>query len=66
MTLDQLRAERSEARKLRYHLNELISHADNRLALPMIGAVLNANNVRLESVVGAPYLTTWIVSLHRD
>ncbi|MGK7752683.1 MULTISPECIES: DUF6478 family protein [unclassified Roseovarius] len=38
MTLEQLRAERSEARKLRYHLNELISHADNRLALPMIGS----------------------------
>ena len=38
MTLGQLRAERSEARKLRYHLNELISHADNRLALPMIGS----------------------------
>lgn len=38
MTLEQLRAERSEARRLRYHLNELISHADNRLALPMIGS----------------------------
>ena len=33
-----LRRERSQARKLRYLLNEVISVADNRLALPMIGS----------------------------
>lgn len=33
-----LRAERARARKLRYSLNEVISTADNRLALPMIGS----------------------------
>lgn len=33
-----LRRERSRARKLRYLLNEVISTADNRLALPMIGS----------------------------
>lgn len=38
MDFDQLRRERADARKLRYHLNELISLADNRLALPMIGS----------------------------
>ncbi|MEM7075492.1 MAG: DUF6478 family protein [Pseudomonadota bacterium] len=38
MDLGDLRRERSEARKLRYHLNELISHADTRLALPIIGS----------------------------
>lgn len=34
----QLRSERGRARKLRYLLNEVISVADNRLALPMIGS----------------------------
>lgn len=38
MDLPQLIKERSEARKLRFHLNELISRADDRLALPMIGS----------------------------
>ena len=38
MSLSHLRSERAQARKLRYHLNELISVADNRLALPMIGS----------------------------
>jgi len=33
-----LRRERGRARKLRYLLNEVISVADNRLALPMIGS----------------------------
>ena len=33
-----LRLERGRARKLRYLLNEVISVADNRLALPMIGS----------------------------
>ena len=33
-----LRQERARARKLRYLLNEVISTADNRLALPMIGS----------------------------
>lgn len=33
-----LRRERARARKLRYLLNEVISVADNRLALPMIGS----------------------------
>ncbi|MRU14993.1 hypothetical protein FDP25_06075 [Roseovarius sp. A21] len=38
MRISQLRSERARARKLRYWLNELISVADNRLALPMIGS----------------------------
>src|SRR6056297_1331737 len=38
MRMSQLRSERAQARKLRYWLNELISVADNRLALPMIGS----------------------------
>jgi len=38
MKLSRLRLERSRARKLRYLLNEVISVADNRLALPMIGS----------------------------
>lgn len=38
MSQAMLRAERARARKLRYSLNELISTADNRLALPMIGS----------------------------
>jgi len=38
MSLSHLRSERAQARKLRHHLNELISVADNRLALPMIGS----------------------------
>lgn len=36
--LDQLRTQRSKARELRTHLNELIHVADERLALPMIGS----------------------------
>ena len=38
MDLTDLRAERARARKLRYFLNEVISVADNRLSLPMIGS----------------------------
>lgn len=38
MSLAQIRTERARARKLRYFLNEVISVADNRLALPMIGS----------------------------
>lgn len=38
MPHDSLRRERNRARKLRYLLNEVISVADNRLALPMIGS----------------------------
>ncbi len=38
MGLAHLRSERAKARKLRHYLNELISHADNRLALPMLGS----------------------------
>lgn len=38
MSYENLRRERSRARKLRYLLNEVISVADNRLALPMIGS----------------------------
>jgi hypothetical protein len=38
MKHSQLRLERGRARKLRYFLNELITVADNRLALPMIGS----------------------------
>ncbi len=38
MTHSQLRLERGRARRLRYLLNEVISVADNRLALPMIGS----------------------------
>jgi hypothetical protein len=38
MSLSHLRSERAQARKLRYHLNELISVAENRLTLPMIGS----------------------------
>jgi hypothetical protein len=36
--MSELRSERARARKLRYWLNELISVADSRLALPRIGA----------------------------
>lgn len=36
--LPALRRQRSRARELRYHLNELIHVADSRLALPMIGS----------------------------
>ncbi|NHQ73883.1 hypothetical protein HAT86_05305 [Roseovarius gahaiensis] len=38
MPLSQLRTERARARQLRHFLNDLISVADNRLALPMIGS----------------------------
>jgi hypothetical protein len=38
MPYSDLRRERSRARKLRYLLNEVISVADNRLSLPMIGS----------------------------
>lgn len=38
ISLSQLRTERARARNLRHSLNELISVADNRLALPMIGS----------------------------
>jgi len=38
MRHSQLRVERGRARKLRYLLNEVISVADSRLALPMIGS----------------------------
>ncbi len=38
MSLAHLRRERSQARKLRHYLNELITQADTRLALPMIGS----------------------------
>lgn len=38
MKHSQLRLERGRARELRYFLNEVISTADNRLALPMIGS----------------------------
>ena len=40
MRFSLLRAERARARKLMYSLNEVVSVADNRLALPMIGSVL--------------------------
>ena len=36
--LSQLRVQRARARNLRHSLNEVISTADNRLALPMIGS----------------------------
>ncbi len=36
--LPVLRRQRTRARELRYHLNELIHVADSRLALPMIGS----------------------------
>lgn len=38
MPVSLLRTERARARKLRHYLNEVISVADNRLALPMIGS----------------------------
>lgn len=38
LSLSQLRIERGRARHLRHSLNEVISVADNRLALPMIGS----------------------------
>ncbi|MEO3414365.1 DUF6478 family protein [Roseovarius sp. CAU 1744] len=38
MRLSLLRSERARARKLMYSLNEVVSVADNRLALPMIGS----------------------------
>ncbi|MEO0772974.1 MAG: DUF6478 family protein [Pseudomonadota bacterium] len=38
LTLDTLQRERSGARKLRFHLNEIIAAADHRLALPVIGS----------------------------
>ena len=38
LDLKSLQQERSVARKLRYHLNEIIAAADNRLALPVIGS----------------------------
>lgn len=38
LRLSQLRQERARARNLRHSLNELISVADNRLALPVIGS----------------------------
>jgi hypothetical protein len=38
MSLTFLRRERARARQLRYALNDVISVADNRLALPMIGS----------------------------
>lgn len=36
--LSLLRVQRGRARKLRYHLDELINKAESRLALPMIGS----------------------------
>ncbi len=38
MNISALRRARAQARKLMYSLNEVISVADNRLALPMIGS----------------------------
>ncbi|WP_317055913.1 DUF6478 family protein [Roseovarius rhodophyticola] len=38
LRLSELRRERSRAQELRYFLNEFISQADQRLALPMIGS----------------------------
>ena len=38
MRISQLRSERARARTQRYWMNELISVADSRLALPMIGS----------------------------
>ena len=38
LSLPNLRTERARARNLRHSLNELISVADNRLALPIIGS----------------------------
>ncbi|WP_281966427.1 DUF6478 family protein [Roseovarius nanhaiticus] len=38
MPLDELRRERSKARKLLFSLHEMTSVAENRLALPMIGS----------------------------
>lgn len=38
MHLSRLRAERAQAQKLRHSLDELISVAESRLALPMIGS----------------------------
>lgn len=38
LRLSELRRERARAQKLRYYLNEFISQADQRLALPMIGS----------------------------
>lgn len=38
INLKDLRRERSVAKKLRYHLNELITAADQRLALPVVGS----------------------------
>lgn len=38
LRLSDLRAGRMEAQKLRFYLNEFISKADERLALPMIGS----------------------------
>ncbi len=37
-SLGQLRQQRSRARRLRHHLDQLIFKAENRLALPMIGS----------------------------
>ncbi len=38
MRLSQLRSELARARKLRYHLDDLISVADSRLALPLLNS----------------------------
>ena len=38
LRLSELRSERAQAQKLRYYLNEFITKADQRLALPMIGS----------------------------
>ncbi|MEL7012321.1 MAG: DUF6478 family protein [Pseudomonadota bacterium] len=38
LSLEKLQSERSIARKLRFHLNEVIATADHRLALPVIGS----------------------------
>lgn len=39
-SLQRLRRERAQARKLRHELNELIAYADHRLALPVIGSAV--------------------------
>ncbi len=38
LRMSELRAERAQAQKLRYYLDEFISKADQRLALPFIGS----------------------------
>ncbi len=48
-SLQRLRRERAQARKLRHELNELIAYADYRLALPVIGS----------AVFSKPHGTDW-------